>query len=226
MSRTEQQTGRNSRDSTSTPARRLQPADSGSGSRKNTEQANVPPGKTWLWFVFILVANFLLGRLLIPTPEAPITVPYTLFKQEVGKRNVAAIYSQGDTITGRFTTSIVYQPLGEKDSGSGGETKTKNEKNSIPGGEIKSTDDRGRSTGSLSQTISVFMTTLPAFVDPGLEQFLISNGVEISAKPIQEGANPWATIFFSFGPGLLFIGFYIWLFRRAAQQGGGMMGGG
>ena len=225
MSRTEQQTGRNSRDSTSTPARRLQPADSGSGSRKNTEQANVPPGKTWLWFVFILVANFLLGRLLIPTPEAPITVPYTLFKQEVGKRNVAAIYSQGDTITGRFTTSIVYQPLGEKDSGSGGETKTKNEKNSIPG-EIKSTDDRGRSTGSLSQTISVFMTTLPAFVDPGLEQFLISNGVEISAKPIQEGANPWATIFFSFGPGLLFIGFYIWLFRRAAQQGGGMMGGG
>lgn len=31
---------------------------------------------------------------------------------------------------------------------------------------------------------------------------------------------------FSFGPGLLFIGFYIWLFRRAAQQGGGMMGGG
>ncbi len=226
MSKTEQQTGRNNRDSTSTPARRLQPADSGSGSRKNTEQANVPPGKTWLWFVFILVANFLLGRLLIPTPEAPITVPYTLFKQEVGKRNVAAIYSQGDTITGRFTTSIVYQPLGEKDSGSGGETKTKNEKNSIPGGEIKSTDDRGRSTGSLSQTISVFMTTLPAFVDPGLEQFLISNGVEISAKPIQEGANPWATIFFSFGPGLLFIGFYIWLFRRAAQQGGGMMGGG
>lgn len=95
MSRTEQQTGRNSRDSTSTPARRLQPADSGSGSRKNTEQANVPPGKTWLWFVFILVANFLLGRLLIPTPEAPITVPYTLFKQEVGKKRRGDLQSRG-----------------------------------------------------------------------------------------------------------------------------------
>jgi cell division protease FtsH len=221
MSVTEQQTRRSN--SNLTPTSRLQ---SGPGAQKNTEQAKVPPGKTWLWFVLILLANFLLGRFLIPTPEAPITVPYTLFKQEVGKSNVAAIYSQADTITGRFTTSIEYQPLSEKDPGASGEAKPKSDKNSIPGGETKSTDERGRSTGSASQTISVFTTTLPSFVDPGLEQFLIANGVEISATPIQEGGNPWATIFFSFGPGLLFIGFYIWLFRRAAQQGGGMMGGG
>jgi cell division protease FtsH len=221
MSVTEQQTRRSN--SNLTPTSRPH---SGPGAQKNTEQAKVPPGKTWLWFVLILFANFLLGRFLIPTPEAPITVPYTLFKQEVGKSNVAAIYSQADTITGRFTTSIEYQPLSEKDPGASGEAKPKSDKNSTPGGETKSTDERGRSTGSVSQTISVFTTTLPSFVDPGLEQFLIANGVEISATPIQEGGNPWATIFFSFGPGLLFIGFYIWLFRRAAQQGGGMMGGG
>lgn len=221
MSVTEQQTRRSN--SNLTPTSRPH---SGPGAQKNTEQAKVPPGKTWLWFVLILLANFLLGRFLIPTPEAPITVPYTLFKQEVGKSNVAAIYSQADTITGRFTTSIEYQPLSEKGPGASGEAKPKSDKNSTPGGETKSTDERGRSTGSASQTISVFTTTLPSFVDPGLEQFLIANGVEISATPIQEGGNPWATIFFSFGPGLLFIGFYIWLFRRAAQQGGGMMGGG
>jgi cell division protease FtsH len=224
MGVTEQQTRRNNSDFT--PTRRLQPADGGPGARKSAEQAKVPPGKTWLWFVLILVANFLLGRLLMPSPETPVTVPYTLFKQEVGKSNVAAIYSQGDTITGRFTTSIIYPPLSEKDSVHSGEAKTGSEKNSAPGGESKPTDQRGGSTGSVSQTISVFTTTLPSFVDPGLEQFLITNGVEISAKPIQEGGNPWATIFFSFGPGLLFIGFYIWLFRRASQQGGGMMGGG
>jgi cell division protease FtsH len=34
------------------------------------------------------------------------------------------------------------------------------------------------------------------------------------------------TLLFSFGPALVFIGFYIWIFRRAAQQGAGMMGGG
>ena len=32
------------------------------------------------------------------------TVPYTVFKEEVGKGNVKAIYSRGDSITGRFAT--------------------------------------------------------------------------------------------------------------------------
>ena len=70
-----------------------------------------------------------------------------------------------------------------------------------------------------------FATTLPSFVGPGLEAFLIDHGVEISAKPIEEESSPWATLLFSFGPGLLFIGFYVWMFRRAAQQAGGMGGG-
>ena len=159
MSVTEQQTRRSN--SNLTPTSRPH---SGPGAQKNTEQAKVPPGKTWLWFVLILLANFLLGRFLIPTPEAPITVPYTLFKQEVGKSNVAAIYSQADTITGRFTTSIEYQPLSEKGPGASGEAKPKSDKNSTPGGETKSTDERGRSTGSASQTISVFTTNLASFV--------------------------------------------------------------
>ena len=67
-----------------------------------------------------------------------------------------------------------------------------------------------------------FTTTLPSFVDPGLEAFLIVHGVEISAEPIHEGGSPWATLFFAFAPALLFIGFYVWMFRRAAQQGGGL----
>lgn len=210
MNGTQQQAQRSY--NSSTPTSRLQPPATGPGARKNLEQAKVPPGKTWIWFVLILLVNFFLGRFLLPSSEAPVTVPYTFFKQEVGKHNVAAIYSQGDTITGRFTAAITYPPVGEKSSASRGEGKTM--------------DERGAGSGVAPKPISVFSTILPSFVDPSLEQFLISNGVEISAKPIQEGENPWATIFFSFGPGLLFIGFYIWLFRRAAQQGGGMMGGG
>ena len=65
---------------------------------------------------------------------------------------------------------------------------------------------------------------MPSFVDPGLEKFLIDNGVEISAKPIEEEGNPLLNLLFGFGPALLFIGFYIWMFRRMAQQGGGMGG--
>ena len=57
-----------------------------------------------------------------------------------------------------------------------------------------------------------------------LEELLIDNGVEISAEPIQEGGGLWQTLLFAFGPALLLIGGYIWLYRRAQQQGGGMGG--
>ena len=65
---------------------------------------------------------------------------------------------------------------------------------------------------------------MPAFVDPGLEAFLIEHKVEISAEPIPEGGSPWATLIFGFAPALLLIVFYVWMFRRASQQGGGMGG--
>ena len=76
----------------------------------------MPPGRTWLWFVLVLLANYLLVRLLMPSPEGPVTVPYTLFKEEVRKGNVEAIYSQGDTITGRFKAPVTYPPAGEQEA--------------------------------------------------------------------------------------------------------------
>jgi cell division protease FtsH len=156
----------------------------------------MPPRKTWLWFVLILLANYLLMRLLMPSADAPVTVPYTLFKEEVKKGNVKAIFSRGETIKGRFAAPVTYPPAGEQ--------------RAAPAGE--------------SQTATTFTTTLPAFVDPGLEAFLIEHGVEISAKPIQTGGNLWVTFLFGFGPALLLILFYVWMFRRA-QQGGGLGGG-
>ena len=96
------------RGSGSIPTGRTQPPKSGPGAPKGTVQAKMPPGKTWLWFLGILLANYLLMRLLLPSPEAPVTVPYTLFKEEVAKRNVEAIHSQGETITGRFKSPVTY----------------------------------------------------------------------------------------------------------------------
>ena len=98
-------TGQQTRRGDSAPAGRLQPANNKPGAAKGAAQAKMPPSKTWLWFVGILLANYLLMRLLMPSPEAPVTVPYTLFKEEVGKGNVEAIYSQGESITGRFKTA-------------------------------------------------------------------------------------------------------------------------
>jgi ATP-dependent metalloprotease FtsH len=63
---------------------------------------------------------------------------------------------------------------------------------------------------------------LPAFFDRNLESFLIEHNVEISAVPIQQGGL-WTTILY-FGPALLLIGFYVWMYRRAAQGAGMGMG--
>lgn len=183
------------------------------GSKKGADQATVPPGRTWLWFLGLLLLNYFLVRLLMPGPEEPTTVPYTFFKHQVSQGNVGAIYSEGATITGRFIAPVAYPPQDDTVSVPSKEGRTGK---AAPG---------GAKLNPPAMTTH-FTTILPAFVDQGLETFLIKNGVEISAKPIAEQASPLLTLFFSFGPGLLFIAFYIWLFRRAAQQGSGLLGGG
>ncbi len=135
----------------------------------------------------------MLMRLLSPRPAPAVKVPYTLMKEEVTKHNVERIYSQGENITGRFRTPVTYPA--ERDSVSGAEPRE----------------------------VTNFATTLPAFVDPGLETLLIQNGVEISAEPITPGGSSWVSLLLGFGPALLLVGFYVWMYRRAGQQGG--MGG-
>jgi cell division protease FtsH len=174
--------------------------------------------------VLALIANFFLMRYLMPGSEGPLAVPYTLFKEQVSKANVEAIYSQGESITGRFKAPVTYPPPEQKvDSrDAGSQTTAKPGAASRPATQTAS--ERGPLRRETPRTASTFTTTLPSFIDPGLEAFLIENKVEISAKPIEEGGSPWATLLFGFGPALLFIGFYVWMFRRAAQQGGGIGG--
>jgi len=156
----------------------------------------MPPRKTWKWFLFAVILNYLLFRFIIPSGTAPVAVPYTFFKEEVQRSNVKAIYTQGETITGKFSSPVSPPP-----------PPTNNTKSASSGESKKVTD---------------FTTILPAFVDPGLEAFLIEHKVEISSEPIQLGNSPLATLIFGFAPALLLIGFYVWMFRRAGQQGGGM----
>jgi len=187
------------------------PSPHGRGPARNVPgQANVPPRATWVAFIVILLINYLLMRLFLPTPGEPITVPYTVFKQEVAKGNVKAIYSKGTSIEGRFVKPVSWPPQGEKEAAPRKEP---------PSGLEKIFESQP------TRSSDTFTTELPAFVDSGLEKFLIEHNVEISALPIQSG-NPWATLLFGFGPALLIIAFYVWLYRRAAQGGlgGGLMG--
>src|ERR1700682_1505001 len=124
--------------------------------------ANLPPRKSWLIFLVILLVNYFLVRSLFPAPGDPLTIPYTTFKDQASKGNVASIYSRGTSLEGRLKSPITW-PADEKAA-----------KAEAP---IKALFPQPR-------TGDTFMTELPAFVDPGLEKFLIDHGVEISAVPI------------------------------------------
>src|SRR5256885_3328311 len=180
------------------PARTGQPG--GTAPPEKGGLLKMPPRRTWIWFLALLASNFVLLRVLKPGGEQSITVPYTLFKEEVQKENVASIYSRGDTLTGRFRNDVTYPAPGEK----------------VPPNVTTSREP--------SRTAKSFATTLPAFVDQGLEKFLIDHHVEISARPIEEERSPIATLIYGFGPALLLIGLYVWMFRRAAKSGGGIGG--
>src|SRR5690606_18291430 len=54
----------------------------------------------------------------------------------------------------------------------------------------------------------------------GLETLLIENSVVIRVRPPSEGGNPLLSFLILFGPALLIIGFYEWMYRRAKQGGG------
>ena len=180
------------------------------GTAPANAQANMPPRITWIFFIVILLMNLWLSRTLAPEQTTPLTVPYTLFREEVAKGNVERIFGRGETITGSFRKAITYP--------------TPDKTESDPGSGPKKKADRSQGVTEPPRTSDLFETILPAFADPGLESFLISHNVEISARPVQEERSPLMTFFYSFGPGLLFIGFYIWIFRRMSKQGGGMGG--
>jgi cell division protease FtsH len=170
--------------------------------------ASLPPRKYWPWFFLVLLVNYLLVSSLLPQPNAPVTVPYTVFREEVAKGNVSAIYSRGTTIQGRFKAAVTWPTPEEVKQAGQVQPRTALDRRLLPP----------------PRTSIHFDTELPSFFDRNLETFLIQRNVEISAVPIQQGGL-WTTLL-SFTPALLLIAFYVWIYRRASAQGGGMgMGG-
>ena len=180
------------------------------GAPKGAAAAKMPPRRTWWTFLVILLVNYVLVRMLFPGADDPVTVPYTVFKAEAAKGNVRSIYSQGASIEGRFATAVTWPPPQPQDA-------------NAPA--AADPPAAGRAAAVPSRSADTFTTTLPAFVDPGLEAFLIEHKVEISAIPIRQGSG-LSTLLLGFGPAILLIAFYVWIYRRAAQQGGmgGLMG--
>lgn len=157
------------------------------------------PRISWFWFLIIVLMNIWFVRSFLRSgADAPVTIPYTLFKAEVERGNVQAVYGKGESISGTFSEPVEWR----KDK--------------------ETVDLRDKPPATVTQ----FTTVLPAFADTRLEELLLENEVEISAEPIVEDTNPIISFLYMFGPALLIIALYIWIFRRMRQgpMGGGMGG--
>ena len=151
---------------------------------------------SWLLFMAAMfLINYLIVNLFFPAPTAPVEIPYNVFRQQAEAGNVVSVATKADTMYGDFETPITLPLPPEVDP-----------------------------SAVEPITIERFSTTLPSFLDPGLETLLLENDVEINAETLQEVRSPLLTFLFSFGPALLMIGLFIWLSRRMTSAGGGMGG--
>jgi cell division protease FtsH len=178
------------------PGKESRKGSTGGAAGKPKDGAAMPPRSNWLVFVLLLALNYFIVSLFFSGPQGPEPISYTVFRSELAKGNVEAIHTQGDSIDGKFKTPIPWTP-----PVAGGQPTPK------------------------PHEVENFTTILPQFVDSGLETELLKGGVDIRATAIETQPNPLLTLLSAFGPAVLIIGLYIWFFRRAAKQGGGMLGG-
>ena len=82
------------------------------------------PRNIWYWFVGALLINFAITRFMVPSADAPLLIPYTVFKEQVAAGNVAAIYAQGATVEGQFAMAVTYPPPDTERPGRGPERRT------------------------------------------------------------------------------------------------------
>ena len=75
----------------------------------------MPGGSRFWWILIALLALNWFVVSLIPDRESRVSVPYTVFREQVSAGNVAEVTSRGDTIQGTFTNEVTY-PTGSDDA--------------------------------------------------------------------------------------------------------------
>lgn len=153
----------------------------------------------WVIIGALLLLNFLIVNVFFPGQPELVEVPYTLFRDQVEAGNVVRVATRSDVLQGEFAEPVTL-PRDE----------------TMPTGPFAS--------GPLE--VTGFSTTIPAFVDPGLESLLLEYDVEINAESLETPRNPLLTLLLSFGPTILLIAlFWFMLSRMRGNMGGAMQMG-
>src|SRR5262245_8827038 len=73
--------------------------------------------------------------------------------------------------------------------------------------------------------VTKFKTEIPAFIDPAeLTALLARENVVINAEPPDAGRSLLGSLVLGLLPTILLVGFFLWLYRRQAGGGGGILG--
>ncbi len=149
--------------------------------------------------LFLLLAAFnVLYVANAPQPQGPLAISYSRFKSELKDKNITEVTVQGETLTGTFR-----QPV-------------------VPKSEPRPEQDILQPTGRKPNAFDRFTTTLPPFQDPDLMKELEEAGVEINAKPREQGSF-WSTALLYLLPWVLIFG--VWWFVLRSMRGKGGPGG-
>jgi len=175
---------------------------SNEGNAGRVKQPPKPPQfqfPRWTWLIFLGVL-LLWSLLRLPdmmssvSPSQPITIPYSVFYDQVLRDNVSTVTLQDASASGTFVAAVTWP------------------ENSSP----------LLSQGVSQGTSRSFNTTLLPIDDPQLAQTLRDHNVTIVSQIAEP--NTILQFLLNWGPLLLFDVFLIWQTRRSQRQMGGVFG--
>jgi cell division protease FtsH len=168
----------------------------------------------WIWWVALLILVGWNLWVLLPSQSQPkVSIPYSIFVEQVRAGNVSSVHISGGEITGKFVTAVAWpQPTPSPMPTAGASPET---------GAIATPSPQADATPI--PTYTEFQTTFPETEgDPNLIGQLEANRVEIDVAP---PPSPWLSALLSSAlPLLLLVGLMVWMGRRASQSQAGIFG--
>jgi len=157
----------------------------------------------WIILIALMVWHVVNLR---PKPGPEISIPYTIFLEQIRADNVAKVQILGDKIIGSFVKPLVW-PQKKQATESSAPSKTQPE----------------TASSAAPSTYAEFDTTFPAAIgDPNLLSLLERHKVVVD---VRDPASPWLLeLLANWFPTLLLVGVFLWMSVNARKSQSGLFG--
>jgi len=169
------------------------------------------------WWIYLLLAA-LLYVLLDPFGGQRPTVPYSVFREQLGAGNVDQVTWQGQEIRGTFSEPVTLSPETGRPIAADGDGGQDGAAGDGQAQQDQAQDGDGASETPDGVTVEQFTTYVPTGGDAALLETMRQQDVLINTRPESEGA--WLPLLLSALPVLLLVLLGFWFVRRMQAQGG------